>query len=233
MSSLVSSITSTLYAIFFRPVASRNILTLSGTNRITLNNAISSFGFNVAVKQITGTPKSCNVSPIRIIIGRNPLLHCKTVWHSSTTTRSNFCCPCIRSTNVLNPLLTADSGVTNTNDAALCITPRLLHTYASIPNFEQRTAMSSCNATNGVTTTVTPSGVQYAGNMNVKLLPPPVGVICTMGHSPRATARMTDSCCPLNAAVAPIICFNCPCMSTLCNRPNLLRLVISRSSSNG
>ncbi|ENH63561.1 hypothetical protein FOC1_g10000048, partial [Fusarium oxysporum f. sp. cubense race 1] len=59
-------------------------------------------------------------------------------------------------------------------------------------------------------TTVTPSGVQYAGNMNVKLFPPPVGVTCTIGHSPRATARITGSCNPRNVADGPIICPNCP-----------------------
>ncbi|GKU12906.1 unnamed protein product, partial [Fusarium langsethiae] len=64
--------------------------------------------------------------------------------------------------------------------------------------------MSSSNATNGVITTVTPSGVQYAGNINVKLFPPPVGVTCTIGHSPRATARITDSYNPLNVADGPI-----------------------------
>ncbi|KAH8646441.1 hypothetical protein BGZ61DRAFT_376830 [Ilyonectria robusta] len=68
--------------------------------------------------------------------------------------------------------------------------------------------MSFSNATNGVTTIVIPSGVQYAGNMNVKLLPPPVGVICTIGHSPRTTARMTGSCNPRNATAGPIICCN-------------------------
>ncbi|KAF4331744.1 hypothetical protein FBEOM_14488, partial [Fusarium beomiforme] len=108
-----------------------------------------------------------------------------------------------------NPLLTADSGVTKTNDAARC-TSRLFHTYASMPNLIHRLTISFSNDTNGVTTTVTPSGVQYAGNMNVKLLPPPVGVICTIGHSPRATARMTGSCNPRNVADGPIICPNCP-----------------------
>ncbi|ENH63559.1 hypothetical protein FOC1_g10000044 [Fusarium oxysporum f. sp. cubense race 1] len=92
--------------------------------------------------------------------------------------------------------------------------------------------MSSCNDTNGVITTVTPSGVQYAGNINVKLLPPPVGVTCTIGHSPRATARITFSCNPRNIAVGPIICLNCPLMSIRCNRSNRFRRIISLSSSN-
>ncbi|KAF6515532.1 hypothetical protein HZS61_005438 [Fusarium oxysporum f. sp. conglutinans] len=130
-----------------------------------------------------------------------------------------------------NPLLTADSVVTKTNDAARC-TSRLFHTYASMPNLIHRLTISFSNDTNGVTTTVTPSGVQYAGNMNVKLLPPPVGVICTIGHSPRATARMTGSCNPRNLADAPIICPNCPFMSIRCNRPNRFRRNSSRSLSN-
>ncbi|KAF5013856.1 hypothetical protein FDECE_164 [Fusarium decemcellulare] len=227
-----SSTILTLYCIFRRVVGSRNTRTRSALNPISLKNALSSAGLNVAVKHTTGTPKSCNVSPNRPICGRNVLLYCKTVWHSSTTTLSNFSCACMRSMNTLKPLPTADSGVTNINDAARC-TPPLLHTYASIPIFVHRTAMSSSNATNGVITTVTPSGVQYAGNMNVKLLPPPVGVICTIGHSPRATARITGSCNPLNSAAGPIICFNCPCMSMRCNRPNRCRRICSRSPLNG
>ncbi|KAK1957243.1 hypothetical protein LY78DRAFT_563160, partial [Colletotrichum sublineola] len=53
--------------------------------------------------------------------------------------------------------------------------------------------MSPRNATNGVTTIVTPSGAQYAGNMNDKLLPPPVPVTCTTGLSPRMIAWITAS----------------------------------------
>ncbi|KAM6506737.1 hypothetical protein FALCPG4_018854 [Fusarium falciforme] len=101
-----------------------------------------------------------------------------------------------------------------------------------MPILAHRTAISFSNDTNGVITTVTPSGAQYAGNMNVKLLPPPVGVICTIGHSPCATARITGSCNPLNSAAGPIICFNWPLMSIRCNRPNRLRLMSSRTSSN-
>jgi hypothetical protein len=68
--------------------------------------------------------------------------------------------------------------------------------------------MSLSNATNGNTTIVTPSGVQNAGNMNIKLFPPPVSMTYTIGYSPHATAWITGSCNPRNNTAGPIICFN-------------------------
>ncbi|KAJ0359094.1 hypothetical protein COL26b_014413 [Colletotrichum chrysophilum] len=92
--------------------------------------------------------------------------------------------------------------------------------------------MSVRNATNGVTTIVTPSGAQYAGNINDKLLPPPVPVTCTIGSSPRMIDGITRSCWPQNAACgSPIICRNCPPALTNCNRVNRRRRCLSNSSS--
>ncbi|SCO54426.1 uncharacterized protein FFNC_15507 [Fusarium fujikuroi] len=92
--------------------------------------------------------------------------------------------------------------------------------------------MSFSNATNGVTTIIMPSSMQNAGNINVKLLPPPVGVIYTIGPSPRTTVQITASCNPRNSADSPIICFNCPLISALCNRSNRRLYMSSRSISN-
>ena len=63
-----------------------------------------------------------------------------------------------------------------------------------------RRSKSLSSAVSGTTTTVTPSGVQYAGSINDKLLPPPVLAIWTTGDSPRTMPRIAASWLPRNAA---------------------------------
>ncbi|KAI8272244.1 hypothetical protein K4K60_000314, partial [Colletotrichum sp. SAR11_57] len=225
--------TTTPYPIFLRVVASRNTRTRSGRIPVTAKNSRSSAGGNVAVKHTNCAPNSCTVRPNARNAGRNPLDPSNTTWHSSNTTRSNCCRRCNRPTKSRNPCVTADSGVTNTTVAAVVLArPPPRHVVDANPDLEHRASMSVRNATNGVTTIVTPSGAQYAGNMNDKLLPPPVPVTCTIGSSPRMIDRITRSCWPRNAARgSPIICRNCAAALANCNRVNRRRRCPSNSSS--
>ncbi|KAK6218093.1 hypothetical protein QIS74_02557 [Colletotrichum tabaci] len=217
---------------FLRVVASRNIRTRSRRTPITAKNSPSSPGGNVAVKHTNGAPNSCTVRPNARNVGRNPLDPSNTTWHSSNTTRSNCCRRCNRPTKSRNPSVMADSGVTNTTVAAVLACPPR-HIVDPMPALEHRASMSLRNATNGVTTIVTPSDAQYAGNMNDKLLPLPVPITCTTGSSPRMIDRITASCWPRNAACGfPIICRNCPATLANCNRVNRFRRSLSHSSSN-
>ncbi|KAJ0357984.1 hypothetical protein COL26b_014516, partial [Colletotrichum chrysophilum] len=146
---------------------------------------------------------------------------------------SNCCRHCNRPTKSQNPCVTADSGVMNTTVAAVVLArPPPRHVVNANPNLEHRASMSVRNATNSVITIVTPSSAQYAGNMNDKLLPPPVPVTCTIGSSPRMIDQMTRSCWPRNAAYrSPIICRNCLPALANCNRVNRRRRWPSNSSS--
>jgi hypothetical protein len=85
--------------------------------------------------------------------------------------------------NVWKSGLTADSGVTNTMDAASG-GRRLSHTTHEMPSCWHRRAILACNATNGTTTTVVPPGVVNVGAMNNMLLPPLVGITAMTGLSP-------------------------------------------------
>jgi hypothetical protein len=47
-----------------------------------------------------------------------------------------------------------------------------------------RRFISSRNAINGITITLVPPALHYAGSINIKLLPPPVFITTTTGLSP-------------------------------------------------
>src|ERR1700722_19794340 len=114
---------------------------------------------------------------------------------------------------VLNVLVTADSGVTNTIDAVLCGL-RLSHWTHSMRASLHRLSKSSCNEHNGMITMVVPLWTQYAGNMNNMLFPSPVAIILTMGLCPVIMACTAFSCNPRNSAFSPINSFNFPWMLT-------------------
>jgi hypothetical protein len=116
--------------------------------------------------------------------------------------------------------LTADSGVIKTIDA-YSFGLRLLHSTHSIPACMHRLFKSSRNETNGTTTTVTP--VEHAaGNINNKLLPPPVPMIPTTGLFCIMIAFNAGSWIPLNRPCSPTNSRNCCSMSTSRNCLHLL-----------
>src|SRR5277367_6266909 len=80
---------------------------------------------------------------------------------------------------VLNVLVTADSGVTNTMDAVSCGL-RLSHWTYSMRASLHRLSKSSCNEHNGIITTVVPLLTQYASNINNMLFPSLVAIILTI-----------------------------------------------------
>ncbi|KAK1613468.1 hypothetical protein BDP81DRAFT_443935 [Colletotrichum phormii] len=90
--------------------------------------------------------------------------------YSFITTRSSAYLLSSRTIKSLNPFITANS------------------TCDMIPALTYRLCRSVRSATSGVTTTVTPSGEQNAGNMNETLLPPPVPITYTIGVYPLAMA---------------------------------------------
>ncbi|KAK1613503.1 hypothetical protein BDP81DRAFT_443783, partial [Colletotrichum phormii] len=100
---------------------------------------------------------------------------------------------------LLNPFITADSTVTKMMDAAWLFF-RLCYTCDVIPALTYRLCRSVRSATSGVTTTVTPSGEQNAGNMNETLLPPPVPITYTIGVYPLAMASTASLWFPRNPA---------------------------------
>src|SRR5271167_3874746 len=151
--------------------------------RIALKNSSSSFGGNVAVKNIICVPHFTISAPNALNLGRKSGPLSKTTWHSSITTRSNWYVLRNRLMYVLNVLVTADSGVTNTMDAVSCGL-RLSHWTHSMRASLHRLSKSSCNEHNGIITTVVPPLTQYAGNINDKLFPSPVAIMLTMGLCP-------------------------------------------------
>jgi hypothetical protein len=94
--------------------------------------------------------------------------------------------------NVWKSGLTADSGVTNTMDAASG-GRQLSYATHKMPSCWHRRCISAHNTTNGTTTMVVPLGAVNAGTMNNMLLPPPVGITATIGLSPHWMARMAGS----------------------------------------
>src|SRR5271169_5904959 len=120
---------------------------------------------------------------------------------------------CNQLTYVLNVLVTADSGITNTMDAVSCSLQLSYWTY-SIQVSLHRLSKSSCNEHNRIITTVVPPLTQYAGNINNKLFPSPVAIILTMGLCPVMMACMVFSCNPQNPAFSPINSFNFPWILT-------------------
>ncbi|TQV89938.1 hypothetical protein IF1G_11399 [Cordyceps javanica] len=92
--------------------------------------------------------------------------------------------------------------------------------------------MSSCNATNGIITTVRPCCEQYAGNMNDMLFPPPVGVTYTTGLSPRTIAAITLACPGRNVAPLPLMHANTIDTSTCRNASNRRNRTFCRLPSN-
>lgn len=77
------------------------------------------------------------------------------------------------------------------------------------------------------------SGEQNAGNINDKLLPPPVPATCTIGLVPRMIAWITCFYMPRNCAAGLlIISRNCASTSTIRIRPNRRNRASSRTLSN-
>ncbi|KAK1624576.1 hypothetical protein BDP81DRAFT_437889 [Colletotrichum phormii] len=167
----------TEYPMFLRVVAVRNMLTRLASSRIAWKNTTSSFSVSVAIKYIVYIPNLRIASPSSLSRGRNACLL------SSRTIKS------------LNPFITADSTVTKMMDAAWLFF-RLCYTCDVIPALTYRLCRSVRSATSGVTTTVTPSGEQNAGNMNETLLPPPVPITYTIGVYPLAMASTASLCWP-------------------------------------
>ena len=101
-----------------------------------------------------------------------------------------------------NAGVTADSGVAKMMRAWYGgLLPS--HSAHGIPFSLLRSHMSCRNATIGTITIVTPSRDAAAGNINNKLLPPPVGMIAkTNASSPWMMARNAASWIPLNPASA-------------------------------
>src|SRR5450432_4627880 len=114
---------------------------------------------------------------------------------------------------VLNVLVTADSGVTNTMDAVSCGL-RLSHWTHSMRASLHRLSKSSFYEHNGIMTTVVPPLTQYAGNINNMLFPSPVAIILIMGLCPVMMAWMVFSYNPRNSAFSPINSFNFPWILT-------------------
>src|SRR5271168_4522861 len=114
---------------------------------------------------------------------------------------------------VLNVLVMADSGVTNTMDAVSCGL-RLSHCTHSIRASLHCLSKSSCNEHNGTMTTVVPPLTQYAGNMNNMLFPSLVAMILTIGLCPVIMACIVFSYNPRNSAFSPINSFNFAWMLT-------------------
>jgi hypothetical protein len=176
---------------FFRVVAPRiQWHSPFAGNPINLENSDSSRGRIVAVKYTNCASvftKSRNPN-IRVL---HPSVASNTVWHSSTTIRSNLPIACCRLMKLPKLSLTADSGVTKTIDAH-SLGLRLSHSTHSIPARLQRSFKLPCNETNGTTTTVTP--VEHdAGNMNNMLLPAPVPITTTTGLFCCMIASITSS----------------------------------------
>jgi hypothetical protein len=146
--------------------------------------------------------------------------------------RSNCLVALNRFKNVMNPLLTADSGVTNTTAAALG-GRRPSYSVYNIPNYLYRRFISLRNVINGITTTVVPPCSAHAGNINNKLFPAPVGITVTTGLSPAVMAWIPSSWTPRNAASFPIIRFNWALASIFLNRTYRSIRASSASLSNG
>ena len=134
--------------------------------------------------------------------------------------------------NVANLSVNAASGVTNTiraESGGLL----LLHSSHIIPNSLHLLDISCCNPINGTTTIVVPPTPQNAGNMNIKLFPPPVPITPTTLDSPFMTAPIAFLCMPRNSAPSPINLLNSTSISIFLNFFHLFNRPSSLSSSNG
>ncbi|KAH1438687.1 hypothetical protein KXX58_009641 [Aspergillus fumigatus] len=131
-------------------------------------------GGNVAVNHTIWVRAWTN-RPSWAIWGRKSRWEFNTTWHSLITIRSNRRVHCSRFKNIWKSGLTADSGVTNTMDAASG-GRRLSHGTHDMPSSWHRRVISARNATSGTTTMVVPPGAANAGTMNSMLFPPPVGM---------------------------------------------------------
>src|ERR1700761_5181012 len=127
------------------------------------------------------------------------------------TIRSNSCNSCNWLMNVANLLLAADSGVTKMT-LALSYGLWLFQTTLDIMAFSHLSCKSPCNATNGTTTMVLPPDAMRAGNMNNKLLPPPVPMMTITGLWPLIMASIAGFCIPRNFASLPTMISNPACI---------------------
>jgi len=161
-------------------------------------NRSSLVGCNVAVMKTIGIWKRTNSLNWRIL-GRKFGQLANSVWLLSMTMQCNRWVTRNKLTNCWNALLTADSGVTKTIDAASTawspchiehVTPLLLH----------RTFKSSCNDANGMTMMLVPPWEQNAGNMNIKLFLAPIPIITNIGLILFITAWIACFCSSWNCA---------------------------------
>ena len=199
-------------------------LTLSAVKCILRQSRCSSVRGRVAVRS-TICVRMAARRPSRCRGARNLLLPSSTVWHLSITIRARRPVTRILFMNVWKASSLTASGVMNTIDAA---SAGLRPSYATTcsPANSHLCRRSCRRESSGTTTIVRPALSQAAGSINIRLLPPPVGIIITTGLSPRKIAWIPTCCAPRNSACSLYIALNCVVALTVLRPRHLIRLAL-------
>lgn len=162
-----------------RVVGARNKRTASRAWLICLNNACSNVGGNVAVRNTSCVCAWISLLSCRMVGWKSADLG-NITWHSSIMIRSSRCT--IRSwfKNEWNLGVMADLGVMSTIDALSGGRRRSYTAYEMLSCWHRRWK-SWRSVISGITTTVVPLGLMYAGNINSMLFPLLVGMTAMMG----------------------------------------------------